>query len=666
MAVCTTGLAQTPAAIAVRAHVKEDVIQLRWAPNTPTAWKQLNQYGYTVERFTIVRDGIMLSTPERIVLTPQPLKPQPLNNWQTLAISNNFAAVIAQALYGEDFTLSDQDSKGISRIMALAQELEQRYLLSLYAADLCYPAALLAGWGLEDNTVKAGERYLYKVIPAVPEKTLRIETGLVYISLKDVTALPQPQELTAVFQDKGVLLTWNYGIVSSIYNAYYLEKSLDGNTFQRLSDVPLVNMNSKNGQAAERMFYTDSLQDNSTTVFYRLIGVTAFGQESPPSDVVQGKGTSRLIYVPHINRAVPDDHGVLTVEWEFDERGNEQLAGFDLQRSDQANGPFTTVRKNIAPASRTVTYDSLSDSNYFVIAAVPKEGEPVLSFPVLVQPSDTIPPSVPVGLKGTVDTLGIVRLTWISNTERDLLGYRVYRAQTQGEELIPLTNDVRNLNSQVFYAITALDKRYNQSPPSQTITLEKPELVPPSSPVIIHYKVTQRAVELEWATGGEDNLGTVKLMRAERGKKPELLKAFTDVQVSAFKDSLVQPGKFYSYSLMSVTRAGTSSASSPVVTVQAPAASVNATGFSEFKAKYNRRAQQVELSWKHNTANVKQVEVYRSGEDKPMSLLRTLKGFESNTTDQNIKPGVEYEYVIRTVLENGRNGATAKTKIGVK
>jgi uncharacterized protein len=666
---------QPVAGIGVRANIKNGAIQLRWAVSTPMAWKQSNAHGFKVERLTVVRDGEMLSQPERVVLTSTPLKPQPLNNWQTLATSNNYAAVIAQALYGQDFNLSEQDAKGVSRFIALAQELEQRYLVSMYAADLCYPAALLAGWGLEDKTVKPGERYLYRVISAVPEKTLKIDMGTVYSSLADASTLPQPQELTAVFGDKSVMLTWNYGMLSSVYNAYFLEKSVDGKNFIRLSDIPLANMNSKDGRAAERMFFTDSLKDNVSRVHYRLIGVTPFGEEGPASDTVKGEGKNRLIYVPHINRAVPDKEGVLTVEWEFDQKGNSQLKGFDLQRSENVKGPYTSVIKNIDPARRAVTYDSLLASNYFVIAAVPKEGEPVLSFPVLVQPSDTIPPKAPTGLLGVVDSLGVVRLTWKANKEPDLYGYRIYRAQTKGEELVPLTDkavignmwvdtvQISSLNSTVYYAVTALDKRYNQSPQSEAVALKKPEVVPPSAPVITGYKLTKQAIWLEFATGNEDNLAAIQVMRAERGSKEmKLLKAFTDSSIRSFKDSTVQADKFYSYQMFSVTTGGLRSAPSPVVTVQAPAYAGQTGNVTDFVAKFNRKTSSMEIRWKHNISNIKQYDIYRNGGGKGFTLKKSVKGYEAQIEDTDIKPEVSYEYMLRVVLENGKVGATATTK----
>ncbi len=195
VAFCVAAQPRDTVRVSVRANVKADMIQLRWAVNSPAAWKQSTRNGFHIERYTVVRNGAMLNPAERVELTAAPLVPKPLNAWQELATANNYAAIIAQALYGEDFQLAGDDAKGVSKFIALAQEMEQRYLVSTYAADLCYPAALLAGWGFEDRTVKPGERYLYRIIPVVPAKGTAVKQGSVYTGLQDYQPLPQPQEL---------------------------------------------------------------------------------------------------------------------------------------------------------------------------------------------------------------------------------------------------------------------------------------------------------------------------------------------------------------------------------------------------------------------------------------------------------------------------------------
>jgi hypothetical protein len=64
--------------------------------------------------------------------------------------------------------------------------------------------------------------------------------------------------------------------------------------------------------------------------------------------------------------------------------------------------------------------------------------------------------------------------------------------------------------------------------------------------------------------------------------------------------------------------------------------------------------------WKHDIKDLKQLEIYRSELDKTPSLWKVVKGFETQVYDDSAQPEVQYEYLIRAVLENGKSGATAK------
>ncbi|MDR2423363.1 MAG: hypothetical protein LBD59_01390, partial [Prevotellaceae bacterium] len=151
--------------LSLRANVQQNTVLLRWAASSTTLWLHTNKYGFDIERYTLVRDGKVLDAPEIKKLNSTPVKAKPLDEWETIAGSNDYAAIIAQALYGEDFTLSTGDPVSISTIVAISQELEQRFTVSLYAADQSFAAALMAGWAWRDTDIRKNERYLYRIIP---------------------------------------------------------------------------------------------------------------------------------------------------------------------------------------------------------------------------------------------------------------------------------------------------------------------------------------------------------------------------------------------------------------------------------------------------------------------------------------------------------------------
>src|ERR1044072_6133298 len=172
-----------------QANSDKNAIYLRWASATPNSWKINNKYGFILERYTVIRNKVMLSTPEKLVLSPTPIKPRPLDEWETLAKKDNNAAVIAQALYGTDFDVSIND-KGAAKIMAQSQEQEQRFSFSLYAADNSFEGAVMAGWGFVDKNAKPNEKYLYRLKTAAPAKVAGPDSVSVFISPAEYEPLP--------------------------------------------------------------------------------------------------------------------------------------------------------------------------------------------------------------------------------------------------------------------------------------------------------------------------------------------------------------------------------------------------------------------------------------------------------------------------------------------
>jgi len=175
----------------LRVSAQKEAVLLRWAAATPLVWKQTNRCGFRLERYTVVRDKKILDTPERKILGEGIIRPRPLEAWKDRIEENDNASIVAQALYGEDFQLTGEDSEGLARIVNLAQELEQRFTFSLYAADLDFEVACMAGWGWRDTTVRPGEYYLYRVIPATQADSLRYGMASVYPSPDEYPFIPR-------------------------------------------------------------------------------------------------------------------------------------------------------------------------------------------------------------------------------------------------------------------------------------------------------------------------------------------------------------------------------------------------------------------------------------------------------------------------------------------
>ena len=220
---CALSFAQndsiTVEAVKAISAMNDNSVLLRWAPTTPVTWQKGNMYGYIIERYTVKRNGQLLPRQEKTLLTPEPLKAEPLAQWEQMVHENQYAAIIAQAIYGESFEVeagNGNKDNSLMQIVNKAREVEQRFSFSLFAADMNFEAAKKAGWGYVDNDIKSNEAYFYRILIALPEGSEPIQEGLAYADPAEVKELPVPIDLFAVGQDKNISLTWEYEHITPI------------------------------------------------------------------------------------------------------------------------------------------------------------------------------------------------------------------------------------------------------------------------------------------------------------------------------------------------------------------------------------------------------------------------------------------------------------------
>jgi uncharacterized protein len=647
--------------IQVVARVQKDKILLRWGVTTPIAWKKLNKYGYQLERYTVTRDNTTLTVPEKVILSAN-IKPEPAENWETIVNTNDNAAIIAQALYGESFEVKAGTS-AFENIVNQSEEIEQRFSYALFTADQDFNIAKKAGLGFEDTTVKKNEMYLYKVISNVPMEELEIRSNGKFTGLKEYEALPKPMDFTASFGNNSTMLSWNFKVLSHAYGSYHVERSLDKKNFERITKKPYTGMNQEN-ENNSRIFYVDSIANNQM-YSYRVQGISVFGELSPYSDIMSGKGKAVLQYVPHLTVKDFKDDTTVTFTWEFPEEGNNEITGFELNRSDQDNDKYETVIKNIPPKSRNVTYSKLSPTNYFTITALGKQGSNRISFPMLVQPVDSIPPVKPIGLKGIIDSLGIVKISWEPNKEKDLQGYRIYRSNNPNEEYSQLTVNpdpknnyqdkvvIKSLNGKVYYKVIAVDNRYNMSPFSEVLVIKKPDVIPPTSPVFSSYEVKEGSVFLEWVNSQSDDVQSQLLYRKMNDEKDWTLLQEDKNKTEKYQDKSIEEGNTYRYAIFAKDETKLVSKPSPEVALFVPKASLM-PAVKGFYAQFNTLKKTIDLSWNYKEKDVESFEIYKGTDKDPLQLMQVVIAETRLFSDPSISINTSYKYAIRVLFKDGR------------
>jgi fibronectin type 3 domain-containing protein len=687
--VCFQSYGQKAKSIKLLAKVKSNSILLRWAPTDPTTWYYGNEEGYQIERYTIMLGSKLLDKPIKVVLNHRPIKPKPLESWRADATNNKYSAIAAQAVYGKSFQVTTSNQNNLADIVNQSHEQEQRFSFALFAADQSFTTAKLSGLGLNDSTVKKDERYLYRVFILSEDTKIKIDTALIYIGLKDSVGLTPPISLQAKFGDRYVHLRWPRFAVEKEYTSFIIERAEGKMDFKRINTLPLINTLSKEETHFQAM---DSLPQNGIEYQYRVRGITPFGEIGPESERVSGKGFKLLNATASINRA-KEEKGKIVINWKIS--GDQtSITGFYVERSIKVNGKFDPITKAMLN-NKTLTYtdETPLSTNYYRVKIQGESNQENFSFPYLAQLADSIPPAPPQGLKVVIDTMGVAKLTWIKNQENDLLGYRVYRSNFASSEYTQLTKDptllasfvdtvnLKRLNTKVYYKLVALDKRFNPSPFSIPFVVELPDVIPPLPPSIKSIRSTPQGVKISWNPSASDDVVSYRLLRRPLNLKsldtvssvndlvtyriaklPTRLIKWDTIKIVNTQDSLVyydrtlKQGREYQYSVLAIDK---SKRKSPLA-LPVKGRLINnliKLPVTDLKATADRTEKSITLTWKYTEKNVTKFLVYRSLNDEPMSLYKSVAGNIFSLKDLNLKMDSDYKYMIKALFVGGNESA---------
>lgn len=661
--------------IHVLAKVTDTEIVLRWAPDNPIAWHYAIQYGYSIERYTLFRNGKQLIPAEKTILTPDGIKPATEDRWAK-AEKNKYNAVAWQAIFGEDFEVNETNNELI-QIKNQTNVLVSRWSLSLFSCDHSIEAAELSGLLFRDKTIKKNEKYLYRIFTNIPKEIAKVDTGTYYIDAGAITIYPKPLELSAEFKDRIVNLRWNQMYYKGIYTSWSVERSDDnGKTFTRINQNPLVNLHNQ-GRIVDYMHYTDSLPDNDKKYWYRIIGHSAFGDEGPPSDTVSGKGKLRLKAVPAFSKCMVNEKGEAIISWIFPEDYNSELQGFIITSAPADKGKYKEIHDGLLPPDQRIFLDKHPASvNYYKVTALDKHRESYRSQSFLLQLADSIPPEAPAGVEGIIDSSGIVTITWNPNKEEDLFGYRVYMTNNLNSEFSQVTRKavpdtvfkfkttLKTLTEDMYIKVMAEDNRFNPSEYSEIIKIKRPDTIAPSPPVIKDFSVTDSCIYLKWVRSTSKDVVNHIVFRSKADEDEwEAIAVFDTIyNHDYYCDTTAQPGIMYKYLVIAVDEADNKS--DKIKPVKLQMSKKRTTGkINNFKAKIDTEAKNIVISWDLPDKEIKEIYLYRKiGEGKTRTYKRFYK-ITNNFTDTNIQINTRYEYRLRIIFADGKSSPFSEKQI---
>ncbi len=659
--------------LSVIAKATPDSIMIRWAPTNAVMWQLTNKYGVFVERYTMQKKGVILDTPIKEQLNTVPLKPAPLESFKNFVEKDPYTAVLAQAIYGEKFELDTENDNPIAQIVNRNREIQNRYSFALFAADISFQAAKLGALGFIDRFIEKDVRYLYKLIPAIPDTILQTEPSGAYVGTKDYIDLPSAPEIKVQFGNKQAEISWNVEFHRSFFTAYQLEISADGKRFIVTDSLPFVPLDVE--KTRYNVSKAVSLSDNTQEYYFRLRGRDAFGEYSSPSNIVKGKGFLEKDISIQISNSFINKQNKPVLEWEVPDSVKEEIQFMNILRSHNVNKGFKVISEDLPPKTTEYTDVTARSSNYYILRFTNKRGKEFRSFPVLLQPIDSFPPEIPKEISTEVEAKGTVTLKWKPSPDQDVLGYRVYRRRAEDSELIQLTKaaiadsfyvdslNLRSLDKHFVYHITAEDKRFNKSEFSKAIWVTKPDTIPPPPPVFLVVKATDKGNFLSWTNSTDlgSDLKSVKLFRKSKAEKQwTMIQEFKLKDKSEFLDESVQYKKPYAYTLMALDSAGNNSTPSKPAILKAFYNKQNQP-VTKFTAMKTPEEGTILLKWSTEIKAVKYT-LYKKTNEEPASMWKSVSANKNQIIDSDVKIGSSYSYFIKIVFRNGDSSAWKASK----
>ena len=630
----------------------EDSIILRWAPVNYNSWQLGINHGYIVQRYTLYKDSRPYPDRTPKLLNTQPLKPLSLDDWEKVSETNDYAGIAAQAIYGEDFEIEAEGESSVISMFNRASEQQNRYSFAMFAADQSAEVAKGMGLMLTDKNITKGEKYLYVVYFADTD-TLLTDTAYTFTGSDEAFPLSKPVITQAIGGNKLATVEWQSPLGRTGYTSFDIQRSdNDGRDFITLNTSPLINTY-REDNISDLNFYIDTLPVNNQKYIYRVRGISPFGEKGPFSDTVSISGKDKIGKMPHIisHETIPE--GVI-ITWDFDKKHQKLIKGFKVMRSSESNKDFTPVSELLSNDIRNFTDSDPVSTAYYKIHAIGKNNELAPSFPVMVQLIDSTPPAPPVNLKATVDTTGRVFLHWKVNTEEDIFGYRIYRANAAEDEFSQLTIEpvpdtfyldqvqLKTLSRKVYYRIMAIDQRQNYSSFSEILEVARPDVIPPVPPIIKNIYSGEKGICLEWVPSSSNDIASqVILRKTANDKNWEQIYVITDSTLQ-YCDSLADEKKVYQYTLAAYDETGLQSKIEQVVSgkKQVKRKSI------ELNYKVNRSGHNIRLWWNPVMTEGKYI-IYRGINDKPLMLYTVLEPGTEEYVDDRITPDMTYSYIVK-------------------
>ena len=386
--------------------------------------------------------------------------------------------------------------------------------------------------------------------------------------------LPAPTGVRATSGSlREIPVSWD-PILAGRVGGYVVERALqESGPFERVAvlgdrlDTVFIDQGFDLGRKAADHGGEPGLGDGST-YFYRVAAFDPEGHVSAARSALAAASTAAVPAVPEGVRAYSHLPRRVAISWRA--LPDPTVAGYVVYRSPSSEGPFEAITHLHSRNLTNYVDRGLGDLRvfYYRVAAVNAaggEGSPSAPVRALTKP-DPLPPTQ---LRVEERALGVNRLAWAPNVERDLAGYRLLRRR-EGSDDSELVTELpaeatgavdRSVDPDetVFYSLTAFDIDGLTSAPCEPVSAK-------SAGYGLEASVRDGSVELRFAVPPGDSGASVRVLRLGRFRDSELAR----VKGGRYVDSDVEAGGSYRYAVALVRADGSEAPESEPVEVHVP------------------------------------------------------------------------------------------------
>jgi len=426
-----------------------------------------------------------------------------------------------------------------------------------------------------DSTAEPGETYIYalSMVRSEGSESERIFSEPVTCGVLPYELL-SPIDVTTDVSESRVRISWKTNkdnVATYSYSVY--RSSTKGGSYLRINDRPIHIFQFDNSDEEATGMFTDTNIAVGKNYFYYVVTVDIAGNESEFKDCVVAKPTD--ITPPDAPLNIEAKASLLGITVSWDAVTDRKLAGYLIYRSEGMDSAYSQICESlIGPEVRLYEDRSVKpDHEYFYkITAIDEAGnESDSSKMAQVVYENFRPPLPPHGLTAE-EYYDSVLISWDPNTEIDLGGYYVYRAERLDGDLALVShlissdttffwdNDNRlSHKGSYWYILQAVNSTgvvSNFSAPivARPLTNEEPE-----SPISFYGYSDIAGNHLIWEIPSDNTIGgyLVQRKRSENvGEWTVINQTPIPASAYAYVDSTAEWGLEYQYRITGVSGFG--------------------------------------------------------------------------------------------------------------